>query len=80
MYMDNKFTKKLFPGVGARVRRLRNLRGLSQQVTATRGPTTPQTLIQLECHDLATTRTLNCVARALGTTVDDLLGRGRRDQ
>lgn len=54
---------------------LRNRQGLTLQVAATRGGTTPQTLVQLERHDLATARTLNCVAKALGVEVDLLLGR-----
>lgn len=74
--MNNKrITKKCLPGVGARVRELRNRQGLSLQVTATRGGTTPPTLVQLERYDLATTRTLNCVARALCVDVDTLTGR-----
>lgn len=68
-------TKKLLPGLGAKVRQMRILRGQTLQIAATRGGTTPQTLVQLERHDLATTRTLNCVARALGMTVDELTGR-----
>ena len=73
--MNNGTTKKHLPGLGARVKELRNRQGLSLQVAATRGGTTPQTLVQLERHDLATTRTLNCVARALGLAVDTLTGR-----
>ena len=68
-------TKKCLPGVGARVRQIRNQLGLSLQVVATRGGTTPQTLLLLERHDLATTRTLRCVAFALGVEVDALTGK-----
>lgn len=70
--------KKCLPGLGARVRELRNRQGLTLQIAATRGGTTPQTLIELERHDLATTRTLNCVSRVLGIRVDELTG--RRDE
>lgn len=73
--MNNRTTKKLIPGLGARVKAVRNRQGLTLQVAATRGGTTPQTLVQLERHDLATTRTLNCVSRVLGVTIDELLGR-----
>lgn len=73
--MNNGTLKKCLPGLGERVRHLRNRQGLSLQVAATRGGTTPQTLVQLERHDLATTRTLNCVARVLGVSVDELTGR-----
>lgn len=73
--MDKRTTKKLHPGLGAQVRELRLRKGLTLQVAATRGGTTPQTLVQLERHDLATTRTLNCVARILGLSVDELTGR-----
>jgi len=71
----NHTTKKLCPGLGAKVRAIRVRQGLSLQVAATRGGTTPQTLVQLERHDLATTRTLNCISRALGVSVDTLTGR-----
>ena len=73
--MNNGTTKKCLPGLGARVKALRQRQGLTLQVAATRGGTTPQTLVQLERHDLATARTLNCVARALGVSVDVLTGR-----
>ncbi len=73
--MNNGTTKKCIPGLGARVKAIRARLGLTLQVAATRGGTTPQTLVQLERHDLATTRTLNCVARALGTSIDVLTGR-----
>ncbi|MDP1918592.1 MAG: helix-turn-helix transcriptional regulator [Myxococcales bacterium] len=73
--MNNGTTKKCFPGLGAQVKELRNRQGLTLQVAAVRGGTTPQTLVQLERHDLATTRTLNCVAKALGVSVDELAGR-----
>ena len=73
--MHNASTKKCLPGVGARVRELRLRQGLSLQVAATRGGTTPATLVQLERYDLATTRTLNCVARALGITFDEITAR-----
>lgn len=78
--MVNPHTKQCLRGLGARVRELRNRQGLSLQVAATRGGTTPQTLVQLERHDLATTRTLNCVAKALGTSVDLLLWEGGADE
>ena len=68
-------TKKKCPEVGSRVRAIRLRLGLSLQVAATRGGTTPQTLIQLEKYGLATTRTLNCVSKALGVSVDELTGR-----
>ncbi|MCA3011406.1 MAG: helix-turn-helix transcriptional regulator [Myxococcaceae bacterium] len=73
--MNNGTTKKCLPGLGARVKELRQRQGLTLQVAATRGGTTPQTLVQLERHDLATTRTLNCVAKALGVSVDEVTGR-----
>lgn len=73
--MNNGTTKKCHEGLGARVKELRNRQGLTLQVAATRGGTTPQTLVQLERHDLATTRTLNCVAKALGISIDELTGR-----
>lgn len=73
--MSNRPLKRHLPGLGERVKDLRNRQGLSLQVAATRGGTTPQTLVQLERHDLATMRTLNCVARALGVSMDDLTGR-----
>lgn len=75
--MNNGTTKKRIPGLGARVRELRTRQGLTLQVAAVRGGTTPQTLVQLERHDLTSTRTLNCVARALGCSVDELTGRAR---
>lgn len=68
-------TKKRLPGIGSRVRWLRQGLGLTLQVAATRGGTTPATLVQLERYDLATTRTLNCVSKALGISVDELTGR-----
>jgi transcriptional regulator with XRE-family HTH domain len=70
--MNNGTTKKHLPGLGERVKQIRHRQGLSLQVAATRGGTTPQTLVQLERYDLATTRTLNCVAKALGVPVDEL--------
>jgi transcriptional regulator with XRE-family HTH domain len=70
--MNHGTTKKCLPGIGARVKELRQRQNLTLQVAATRGGTTPQTLVQLERHDLATTRTLNCVAKALGVSVDEL--------
>lgn len=73
--MNHGTTKKCLPGIGARVKELRQRQNLTLQVAATRGGTTPQTLVQLERHDLATTRTLNCVAKALGVSVDELTGR-----
>jgi transcriptional regulator with XRE-family HTH domain len=73
--MKHNDTKRRFPGLGARVKHLRTTQGLTLQIAATRGGTTPQTLVQLERHDLATTRTLNCVARGLGVDVDTLTGR-----
>lgn len=73
--MSNRSLKRHLPGLGERVKALRNRQGLSLQIAATRGGTTPQTLVQLERHDLATMRTLNCVARALGVEVDTLTGR-----
>lgn len=72
----NGTTKKCLPGLGARVKEMRNRQGLTLQVAATRGGTTPQTLVQLERHDLATTRTLLRVAKVLGVSIDELLGRG----
>lgn len=75
MVKISKTTKKRFEGLGARVRALRIGMGLSLQVAATRGGTTPAPFIELERNDLATTRTLNCVARALGVDVDTLTGR-----
>ncbi len=72
---SNGTTKKHHPGLGARVKELRKGKGLTLQVAATRGGTTPQTLIKLERHDLATTRTLNCVPKALGLSIDTLTGR-----
>jgi len=59
-------------GLGARAKALRDRLGLTLQQVATRGGTTPQTLVQLERNDLASARTLNCVAKALGVTVDEL--------
>lgn len=73
--MNNGTLKKCLPGLGARVKELRQRQGLTLQVAATRGGTTPQTLLQLERHDPTTTRTLNCVAKALGLSVDELTGR-----
>lgn len=71
----NTVLKRDFPGIGDRVRARRRSLGLSLQVAATRGATTPQTWAQLERHDLATTRTLNNIARALEISVDTLTGR-----
>ena len=78
--MNNGTTKKCHMGLGQRAKKLRVSQGLTLQVAATRGGTTPQTLVQLERHDLATTRTLNCVARALGITIDELTGRKGGDR
>lgn len=71
----NQPTKEVHAGIGQTVRALRTQQGLTLQVAATRGGTTPATWIQLEKHNLATTRTLNNVAKALGVTVDELTGR-----
>lgn len=68
-------TKRSIPGLGERVKQLRASQGLTLQVAAVRGGTTPQTLVQVERYDLATTRTLNCVAKALGVSVDAIVGR-----
>lgn len=73
--MNNQAMKHHIPGLGERVKDLRNRLGLSLQAAATRGGTSPHTLVQLERNDLASTRTLNCVAKALGVSVDDLTGR-----
>lgn len=75
--MNHETKKKRIVGLGLRVKNLRSHLGLTLQVAATRGATTPQTWVLLERHDLATTRTLCRVARALGVDVDTLVGRKR---
>lgn len=75
--MHNDTNKKRLHGLGARAKAIRTQLGLTLAVAAVRGGTTPQTLVQVERHDLATAATLNKVARALGVTVDELLGRVR---
>lgn len=72
--MNNGTTKRTLSGLGRRVRSMRLAMNLTLQVAATRGGTTPQTWLQLERFDLATTRTLNNVCKVLGLTVDELLG------
>lgn len=72
---DHAETKKLIPGLGQRVRTSRNRLGISLQVAATRGGITTNTWTTAERHDLATTRTLNRIARALSVEVDALTGR-----
>lgn len=76
---DNAETKKLIPGLGERVKECRTRLALSLQVAATRGGITTNTWTTAERHDLATTRTLNRVARALGVEVDVLTGRKAGD-
>ncbi len=73
--MGNQTTKQRHIGMGQRARRRRLAAGISLQQAATRGATTPQTWIQLERYDLATTQTINKVARVLGVNVDELTGR-----
>jgi hypothetical protein len=72
--MINLRTRRNVPGLGKRLRVLRS--GRSQNLLATQAGTTPGIIVAAERHDLASTGTLNKLARALGCTVDALLGRG----
>ena len=67
--------KRSVPGLGARLVALREARSLSQQVLATRAGISIPRLAEVERYGAATTETLNLLARALGMSVDDLVGR-----
>ena len=71
--MANLNTRRNVPGLGDRLRELRKSR--SQNNLATQAGTTPGIIVQAERHNLASTETLNKLARALGVSVDALLGR-----
>ena len=73
--MSNPNTKRNVPGLGERVRALRKARNISQQVCATRAGVSIPRLADCERHGLATTETLNLIARTLGVTIDELTGR-----
>jgi transcriptional regulator with XRE-family HTH domain len=66
--------KRTIPGLGERLLSLREVRGLSQQVLATRAGISIPRLRDAERFGAATTETLNLLARALATDVDALLG------
>lgn len=71
--MINLRTRRSVPGLGDRLRALRSSR--SQNLLATQAGTTPGIIVAAERHNLASTETLNKLARALGCSVDALLGR-----
>ncbi|OJT16852.1 hypothetical protein BO221_48000 [Archangium sp. Cb G35] len=73
--MQNHNRKRSFPGLAERLVSLRQSRGLSQQVLATRAGISIPRLRDAECFGAATTETLNLLAHALATDVDTLLGR-----
>ncbi|WNG38761.1 helix-turn-helix transcriptional regulator [Archangium violaceum] len=67
--------KRTIPGLGERLVSLRQSRGLSQQVLATRAGISIPRLRDAERFGAATTETLNLLAQALATDVDTLVGR-----
>ena len=67
--------KRILPDLAERLASLRKARGLSQQVLATRAGISIPRLGDAERFGMATTETLNLVARALAVEVDVLLGR-----
>ncbi len=73
--MRKRNGKRSVPGLAERLLSLREARSLSQQVLATRAGMSIPRLAEVERYGAATTETLNLLARALGVTVDVLLGR-----
>lgn len=73
--MLSRISKRNLPGLAAVLVALRRAAGLSQQVLATRAGISIPRLHDAERHGLATTETLNLVARALGVDVDVLTGK-----
>jgi len=67
--------KRTVPGLGERLIALRQSRGLSQQVLATRAGISIPRLRDAERFGAATTETLTLLAQALAMDVDSLLGR-----
>ena len=67
--------KQLHPGLGERVRHLRRRDGRSARLLSVQANISLNRLRDAEVHNLATTATLNAIARALGVSVDELTGR-----
>jgi transcriptional regulator with XRE-family HTH domain len=72
--MRNQIRKRNVPGLAERLTSLREAKGLSQQVLATRAGISIPRLRDAERFGTATTETLSRLARPLGTDVDALLG------
>lgn len=67
--------KRSVPGLADRLIALRQANALSQQVLATRAGISIPRLRDAERFGVATTETLNLLARTLGVSVDELAGR-----
>lgn len=71
--MTNPYYRRSVPGLGDRLRELRGNR--SQALLSIQAGTTAGVVVAAERHNLASTETLNKLARALGVPVDALTGR-----
>lgn len=73
--MNQRPSKRSFPGLAERAKAKRVQLGLSQQVAATRAGMSMNRLRDLERHGLATMTTVMKLALVLGIDVDVLTGR-----
>lgn len=73
--MPTRIQKRPIHGLGARIGAVRSKLHLSQQVLATRAGISIPRLRDAEQFSLATTETINLLARALGIPASELLAR-----